>query len=73
MSVKVKRAASSRRKRLSPRRLEPGKKPSIRYRWLTMLSDEGEASENEELGEEDEKLNEELSSGISQPLRIRRE
>jgi hypothetical protein len=72
MSIKVKRAAGSRRKRLR-RRLEPGRKPSSRYRWLTMLSDEAEASENEELGEEDEKLNEELSSGMSQPLRIRRE
>jgi hypothetical protein len=38
-----------------------------------MLSEEGEADENEDAGEEDEKLNEELSSGISQPLRIRRE
>jgi hypothetical protein len=38
-----------------------------------MLSEEGEVNDNEEAGEEDEKLNEELSGGISQPLRIRRE
>ena len=38
-----------------------------------MLSEEGEVNDNEEAGEEDEKLNEELSSGASQPLRIRRE
>ena len=73
MSVKVKRAASGRRKHLSPRRSERNNNPSSQHRWLTMLSEEGEVNDNEEAGEEDEKLNEELSSGMSQPLRIRRE
>lgn len=73
MSVKVKRTAGGRRKHLSPGRSERNHNPSSRYRWLTMLSEEGEAEENEDAGEEDEKLNEELSGGISQPLRIRRE
>ncbi len=73
MSVKAKRAASGRRKHLSLRRSERNNNPSNQHRWLTMLSEEPEASENEEAGEEDEKLNEELSSGMSQPLRTRRE
>jgi hypothetical protein len=37
--------------------------------WLTVLFEEGEASENEEASEE----NEELSGGASQPSGIRRE
>ena len=68
MSLKVKRAASGCRKRLSRGRSERNQNSPSRYRWLTMLSEEPEASENEEAGEEDE----ELSSGASQPLRIRR-
>lgn len=73
MSVKVKRAAGGRRKHLSPGRSERNNNSSSQHRWLTMLSEEGEAEENEDAGEEDEKLNEELSGGISQPLRTRRE
>ena len=73
MSVKAKRAASGRRKQLSRSRSERNNNASSEHRWLTMLSEEGEANDNEEAGEEDEKLNEELSSGMSQPLRTRRE
>ena len=69
MSLKAKRAASGRRKRLSRGRSERNPNPPSRYRWLTMLSEEPEANENDEPGEEDE----ELSSGASQSLRIRRE
>jgi hypothetical protein len=69
MRTKGKRAASGRRNRISRRRSERKKKPSNRSPWLTVLSEEGEANENEEPSEEDE----ELSGGASQSLRIRRE
>jgi hypothetical protein len=69
MITKGKRAVSGRRKRISRRRSERNKKPSNRSPWLTVLFEEGEASENEEASEEDEAL----SRGASQPLRIRRE
>lgn len=69
MSTKGKRAASGRRNGISRRRSERKKKPSNRSPWLTVLFEEGEASENEEASEEDE----ELSGSASQPLRIRRE
>jgi hypothetical protein len=69
MRIKGKRAVSGRRKRISRRRSERNKKPSKRSPWLTVLFEEGEASENEGASEEDE----ELSGGASQPLRIRRE
>jgi hypothetical protein len=72
MSLKVKRAASGRRKRIGRTRSERNQNPPSRYRWLTMLSDEPEASDNQEDGEENEELDEELSGGASQPLRIRR-
>jgi hypothetical protein len=66
MSVKVKRAGG-RRKRLRSRP-QGDNNPSSRFHWLTMLSDEGDADENEDAGEEDQ----ELSSGASQLLRTRR-
>jgi len=69
MRTKVKRAVSSRRKRISRRRSERNKKPSKRSPWLTVFFEEGEASENEEASEESE----ELSGGASQPSGIRRE
>jgi len=65
--MKGKRAASGRRNAISRRRSERKKKN--RSPWLTVLSEEGEANENEEPSEEDE----ELSGGASQSLRIRRE
>jgi hypothetical protein len=69
MRIKGKLAASGRRNRTSPRRSERNKKPSHRSPWLTVLFEEGEASENEGASEEDE----ELSGDASQPLRTRRE
>jgi hypothetical protein len=69
MRIKGKRAATGRRNGISRRPAERKKKPSNRSPWLTVLSEEGEANENEEPSEEDE----ELSGGASQPLRIRRE
>jgi len=69
MRTKAKRAVSGRRKRITRRRSERNKKPSHRSPWLTVLFEEGEASENEEASEE----NEELSGGASQPSGIRRE
>ncbi len=68
MSIKVKRAASGHRKRISPGRSEHSKQRSNRSPWLTMLSEEVDLHEDEEAIEEDE----ELSGGAPQPLRIRR-
>jgi hypothetical protein len=69
MRIRSKRAVSGRRKRISRRRSERSKKRSNWSPWLTMLFEEGEASENEGASEEHEGL----SGSASQPLRIRRE
>lgn len=69
MRIKGKRTARRRRNRISRRRSERWKKISNRSPWLTMVSEEGEANQNEEPSEEDE----EVSGGASQPLRTRRE
>ena len=69
MRIKGKRTASGRRNGISRRRSERKKKPSNRSPWLTMVFEEGEANQNEEPSEQDE----EISGGVSQSLRIRRE